>query len=103
MFKKNVKISDYINTISQGINNLNQNDLNKFASLIKNTISKRKNIFVCGNGGSASIANHYLADYNKILKVKLKNKFPKFISLSNSIEQITAISNDISFKKIFTY
>lgn len=103
MLKKNVKISDYLNNISQGIKNLKQNDLNKFALLIKNAISKRKNIFVCGNGGSASIANHYLADYNKILKVKLKNKFPKFISLNNSIEQITAISNDISFKKIFTY
>ena len=103
MKKKNLKISEYLNTISDGISNIKQSDLNKLAVLIKKTISIRKNIFVCGNGGSAAIANHYLADYNKILKIKLKNKLPKFISLNNSIEQITAISNDMNYKKIFTY
>ena len=28
---------------------------------------------------------------------------PKFISLSSPIEQITAISNDINYKKIFSF
>ena len=45
-----------------------------------------------------------LCDFNKGIKISSKKKLiPKFISLSSPIEQITAISNDIDFKKIFSF
>ena len=42
-------------------------------------------------------------DFNKGIKISSKKLIPKFISLSSPIEQITAISNDIDFKKIFSF
>ena len=50
--------------------------------------------------GSASIANHYVADYFKLLRSGTNLK-PKFISLVSNIELITAISNDIKYEDIF--
>ena len=43
-----------------------------------------------------------MADYGKYIKTNNDLK-PKIISLSSNIEVITAISNDISFDKIFSY
>ena len=55
-----------------------------------------------GNGGSAAISNHYVVDFLKFFREKT-NYNPKIVSLSNNIETITAISNDIDYKYIFSY
>ena len=45
-----------------------------------------------------------MCDFNKGLKISSKNKLiPKIISLTNSVELITAISNDINFDEIFKF
>ncbi|MDC1483285.1 SIS domain-containing protein, partial [Pelagibacteraceae bacterium] len=78
--------------------------LQKIENIIFNKIKENKKIFICGNGGSASVANHFLCDFNKGIKLSSKNKLkPKIISLSSNIEAILAISNDISFNKIFSF
>ena len=82
-------------------------DITKIISIYKTleeSILNNGQIFVAGNGGSASVANHFLCDFNKGIKNSSNNKLiPKVISLSNSIELITAISNDLSYKKIFSF
>ena len=65
-------------------------------------ILSNSNIFVCGNGGSAAIANHYICDFLKGLRTGTNLK-PKFFSLSSNIETISAIANDISYSEIFRY
>ena len=72
------------------------------AKKILGTIKKGNSIYVCGNGGSAAIANHYVVDFLKYFRENSKFH-PKIYSLSNSIESITAISNDIKYDKIFSY
>ena len=65
-------------------------------------IKNNKQIFVCGNGGSAAIANHYVPDYLKLIRQNTKFK-PLVKSLSSDLELITAISNDMDYSKIFSY
>ncbi len=97
-------IKNYLDDLIKGIHNLDQNKIFKIESKLLETIKKGNNIFVCGNGGSSSVANHFLCDFNKGVKTSSKNKLkPKVISLSNNMETIMAISNDISFDKIFTF
>ena len=92
----------YLNFI-KGIKNIDEKLLLQIADLISNKIKKKSQIFVAGNGGSSSVANHFLCDFNKGVMLSSKYKLkPKIISLSNSIEMITAISNDISYDEIFT-
>ena len=97
-------INNYINNLKIGIEKLNLLKLKKIEDIIFKKIKEDKKIFVCGNGGSASIANHFLCDFNKGIKLSSKNKLkPKIVSLSSNIESILAIANDISFNKIFSF
>ena len=63
-------------------------------------ILKKNTVFCIGNGGSASISNHFVCDLVK--GFNYKKKF-SMISLSSNIEMITAISNDISYEDIFSF
>lgn len=93
---------DYNNAKKKAIDNLDLKTLTSISHFLNLKIKQKKNIFVCGNGGSASVANHFLCDFNKGIKIS-SNKVvkPKIISLSNSIELMTAISNDISYNDVF--
>ena len=94
---------DYINVLNKVQKNLKLHKLMKISNLFEKTINGNKKVFILGNGGSASVSNHYVCDFNKNLnQLKNKKKKAKFISLTNSIETITAIANDISFDQIFS-
>ena len=95
-------ITAYINSLSSSIMNSDMENLHKAAMQILKTIKKDATIYVCGNGGSAAIANHYVVDFLKFFREKTIYK-PKIFSFSNNIETITAISNDINYKFVFKY
>ena len=98
------KFKNYLSNLKNVIDKLDLLKLQKIENIIFNKIKENKKIFICGNGGSASVANHFLCDFNKGIKSSSKNKLkPKIISLSSNIEAILAISNDISFNKIFSF
>ena len=79
-------------------------ELEEITKFLEKNIKAKRRIFVCGNGGSASVANHFLCDFNKGIKQSSKKKMnPKVFSLTSSNELITAISNDINFNSIFEY
>jgi phosphoheptose isomerase len=105
--KKNNKyifFDEYFDNIKQVAKNVDSKKILEISKFLEKVIKKNKTIFVSGNGGSAAIANHLLCDFNKGIKLSSKNKLkPKIISLVNSVENITAISNDISYDKIFTF
>jgi phosphoheptose isomerase len=97
-------LKSYLDKLILIANSIDLNLLYKIEDIIYNKILSKKNIYICGNGGSASIANHFLCDFNKGIKVSSNYKLkPKIISLSSNLEQILAIGNDISFDKIFTH
>ena len=99
---KNIK--NYLKILKNGIDTLDISKLNKIENIIFEKIKKNKKIFVCGNGGSSSIANHFLCDFNKGIKLSSSNKLkPKIVSLSNNMETVLAVANDISFNKIFSF
>ena len=86
------------------LKNLDVKSLQKFSRILEKKIIQKKHIFVAGNGGSAAISNHFLCDFNKGIKISSKRQLkPKVISLVNSLELITAISNDINYDEIFSY
>ena len=96
--------SDYLHSLSTVIKPEHLNILYKITIFLKKKIKNKKQIFVCGNGGAASVANHFLCDFNKGIKISSKKKLvPRVISLTNSMELITAISNDIKFEDIFSF
>ena len=92
----------YLLTLTHSINNSDLSAIERAAKKIHESIKKKRTIFVCGNGGSAAIANHYICDYLKFLR-QHSNLKPRVISLSSNLETITAISNDINYDQVFRY
>ena len=91
---------DYILTLESKLKDIELDKLFTASELILKTIKLNKSIYVCGNGGSAAIADHYVCDFFKQLS-KYTNLKAKIKSLNSDQYLISAISNDISYKEIF--
>lgn len=59
-----------------------------------------RHIFVCGNGGSASTASHFVCDMVKGASYNRHARF-RIMALTDSLPTITAYSNDVSYECIF--
>lgn len=59
-----------------------------------------RHIFVCGNGGSASTASHFVTDMVKGASYSRKARF-RIMALTDSLPTITAYSNDVGYDCIF--
>ncbi len=60
-----------------------------------------RHIFVCGNGGSASTASHFVTDMLKGASYNRPVRF-RIIALTDSLSTITAYSNDVCYECVFT-
>ena len=47
------------------LNKLNLEDVNTVMNVLEDARLSGKHIFICGNGGSAATASHYVCDFNK--------------------------------------
>lgn len=75
----------------------------KILEILKNSIKNNQKIFVAGNGGSATLALHYVCDLSKNANPNWKQNLDRFkaICLSNNIGYMTAISNDDGYEEVF--
>jgi D-sedoheptulose 7-phosphate isomerase len=62
--------------------------------------SAGRQIFVCGNGGSASTASHFVCDMVKGASYGRAEKF-RIMALTDSLPTITAYGNDVGYDAVF--
>ena len=72
------------------------------AAILLDAYTQGAAVFSCGNGGSASIANHLQCDHTKNVG-KSTDLCPRVMSLSVNVELLTAIANDLAYKDVFTH
>jgi D-sedoheptulose 7-phosphate isomerase/D-glycero-D-manno-heptose 1,7-bisphosphate phosphatase len=75
--------------------------LDHAATILLDAYTRGAGVFSCGNGGSASIANHLQCDHVKGIRAKTL-LMPQVVSLSANVELLTAIANDMTYEDIFT-
>ena len=63
-------------------------------------MQRNSNIYLIGNGGSASLADHFATDWSKGIFEKTANQC-KAISLASNTSLLTALSNDFSYNQVF--
>ena len=93
--------SEYTSTIKNVFDNLKDEDMEPIFDALANSILSKKTIYTCGNGGSASIAEHLVCDFIKGASTDSVVD-PKVIPLLTT-PVITAIGNDIGYEEIFAY
>lgn len=76
--------------------------VDRAAALLTTVYSAGGTVYACGNGGSAAISNHLVCDHCKLVQTDTKLT-PRVVSLSATVEMITAIANDLSYDEAFVY
>lgn len=76
--------------------------IDKLIAVLKEVVERQGRVFVAGNGGSASTAEHFVVDLGVGSCMRNKKSVVNAISLSSNISIVTAIGNDRSFEDIFT-
>lgn len=72
------------------------------AAILLEAYTTRAHVFSCGNGGSASIANHLQCDHVKGVGTGT-DLSPRVVSLCTNVEIFSAIANDIGYEDVFRY
>ena len=93
---------DYFDRAAGAAASVDRAALQAAADLLGATYAAGGTVFACGNGGSAAISNHLHCDHLKGAQTDTTLR-PKVVSLSSTIETITAIANDISYDKVYVY
>ena len=93
---------DYLAQLARAGGSIDQDELAAAGDILNQAFKRGAWLYVCGNGGSAAIANHLLCDFAKGIQTDTE-LLPRVISLSANLELITAIANDIAFEDCFDY
>lgn len=94
-------INEYINVLKSLMDKLDKRLIEKAIDLIFEAYKNDKQLFIMGNGGSATTAMHFACDIGKGTIVEGKKRF-RVISLNDNIALITAVSNDYGYEHVFS-
>ena len=94
------KINQYLNDTTKVIGGLPTDKIEGIVNKLERAREEGKQIFICGNGGSAMAASHLACDLGKGTAKPDKPRF-KVISLADNMATITAYANDLSYQDIF--
>lgn len=91
--------SGYLNHVADLLGRLDLEKLDHFHQKILTLRSSGQKLILCGNGGSASTASHFVND----LSIGTKSPYLPFktISLNDNNAVLTAIGNDFGYHQIF--
>ena len=98
-------IDEYAAALGGVMDKLDPVQFEKIITILAEAYKNDGQVFIAGNGGSAGTANHFVCDFGKNA-VPFTGTGPgrrrfRIISISDNIEKITALANDIAFEEIF--
>jgi D-sedoheptulose 7-phosphate isomerase/D-glycero-D-manno-heptose 1,7-bisphosphate phosphatase len=91
---------DYTNMISEALATVDRDKVEEMTAKLVDLAKMGCPVLVCGNGGSAAIAEHMSCDHTKGVGMDTDLK-PFFIPLQSNVSMLTAIANDIGYNEVF--
>jgi D-sedoheptulose 7-phosphate isomerase len=103
-------LEQYTASLKEALDAFDPGEFEKIIAVLAEAYKNDRQVFIAGNGGSAASANHFVCDFgknavpagNEVSAASGKRRF-RIISVSDNIEKITAIGNDISFDDVFSF
>jgi D-sedoheptulose 7-phosphate isomerase/D-glycero-D-manno-heptose 1,7-bisphosphate phosphatase len=92
----------YVAELARTFGTVDLGEIRRAADILTAAYTRDAVVFSCGNGGSASIANHLQCDHVKGIR-NGTDLTPRVVSLSTNVELLTAIANDLSYDAVFEY
>jgi len=90
----------YRDMLCRALDTINLDDVVKAIEILGEARANRRMIFVCGNGGSASTASHFVNDLLKGASFQRSSRF-RIMALTDSLPTITAYANDVGYEDVF--
>ena len=95
-----VFMNSYITRLAEILEGINGREFEEFITALHKAYQKESNIFIFGNGGSATTASHFACDMNKGTGHGKSKKF-KVVCLNDNVPILLAYANDISYDDVF--
>jgi phosphoheptose isomerase len=92
----------YAAELARALARIDMTHVAEAAGLLNSAYGRGAQVFACGNGGSASIANHLQCDHVKGVR-NGTNLRSRVFSLSTNIELFSAIANDHGYDTVFEF
>lgn len=93
---------EYADEFARAVHSVSKIAVSEAAAELYAAYNRDSRVFTCGNGGSASIANHLACDHVKGIRSGTR-LLPHVTSLTGNTELITAVANDLSYEDVFTF
>jgi len=94
-------VEQYINGQVSALRSIKKEEVEKIISLFRKALDEDRQIFVCGNGGSAANASHFITDLGKGSSDKTYRRF-RCQSLNDNVAWMTALGNDYDYSEVFS-
>src|SRR5258708_17332831 len=92
----------YFEAYQTAFTSVDRGALEEAGSLLMTAYKNGNQVFVCGNGGSAALADHLACDHLKGCQTDTKLR-PRVHSLGANVSLLTAIANDLGYAEVFLY
>jgi D-sedoheptulose 7-phosphate isomerase len=94
-------ISEYLAAHKRAIDSIPVKGVARCIELLREAHHADRQIFVCGNGGSAANASHFATDLGKGSSDAVGRRF-RVLSLTDNVSWMTALGNDYSYEDVFS-
>jgi len=94
-------VNKYIDGQVSALRSIPASQVANLVSLFREALDKDRQIFVCGNGGSAANASHFVTDLGKGSSDKTYKRF-RCLALNDNVSWMTALGNDYDYSEIFS-
>src|SRR5579862_9672483 len=94
------QIEFYLRDVGKLISELPAQQLHGLVRRLLRTYDEGRQLFFCGNGGSASTCSHIVNDFQKCIYLAGGRPF-RCMALTDNVALMTAWANDTAYERIF--
>lgn len=95
-------LTAYAELTQSGWQSVDRSAVRRAADVLLRAYKDGREVFVCGNGGSAAIAAHLECDHVKGIHTGT-DLSPRVRSLAANVPLLTAIANDLAYDEVFAF
>ena len=95
------RTEEYLSEVSKIVSDLDRDSIDRAIQILYEAWSDDKQVFVIGNGGSASSSTHFACDLNKWVSDEADRKFRAF-ALVDNIPLMSALTNDNGWSDVYS-
>lgn len=93
-------VENYKTALIDTIGKIDDAGVQQAIEQLREARDSQRHIFVCGNGGSAATASHFMCDIIKGASYQKDKRF-RIMALTDNLATMTAYSNDVSYDSVF--